>query len=291
MLRWTVLGLVAAGLAGVAGAPAGADSKDKRKELVRFHARGGARLGVSLEEVGRDDVGRLKLAEEKGARVTHVTEGSAAAKAGLKEDDVILRYHGEAVLSARQLARLVRETPPGREVALEVSRGGAVQRLTATLEEGKGHGLLTGEGFHFELPEMPEPPEPPDPPLAPRFSWDGDDTARTVLRDVIRMRSPRRLGIGYQELSGQLARYFKVDDGLLVTQVDEGSPAAQAGLQAGDVILKFDGDSIEDSGDLREALDEAKEEATVTVQRDGRPLDLKVKVRRVQQRRSRRSDL
>ena len=93
-------------------------------------------------------------------------------------------------------------------------------------------------------------------------------------------RGPRKLGIEYQEISGQLAKYFKVpeDSGVLVTNVEDDGPAAKAGLKAGDVILKFDGRSIKDTDDLQRAVAKAEpgEEVTVTVQREGRPLELKV---------------
>ena len=94
---------------------------------------GGGRLGVSLEEVGADDVGRLGLSAERGAVVTDVQDGSAAEKAGVQKDDVIVRFGGQEVWSAAQLARLVRETPAGRTVDLEVSRGGSVQKLSVAL--------------------------------------------------------------------------------------------------------------------------------------------------------------
>jgi serine protease Do len=87
------------------------------------------------------------------------------------------------------------------------------------------------------------------------------------------------LGLSYQELSGQLARYFKVEDGtLLVTEVESDGPAARAGLRAGDVIVKFNGKAVTDAGDLRRTLGEVATgtDVTVTVQRDGRPLDVKV---------------
>jgi serine protease Do len=82
------------------------------------------------------------------------------------------------------------------------------------------------------------------------------------------------------EIGEQLAGYFKVPGktGVLVTSVDADGPAAKAGMKAGDVILKFDGKAIEDGHDLREAVSDAEggKEVAVTVQRDGRPLDLKV---------------
>jgi S1-C subfamily serine protease len=91
---------------------------------------------------------------------------------------------------------------------------------------------------------------------------------------------PRKLGIESMEIGDQLAGYFKLSgkSGVLVSSVDAEGPAAKAGMKAGDVILRVDGVAIEDGGDLREAVDKAEggKEVTVTVQRDGRPLDLKV---------------
>src|SRR5688572_26096028 len=96
----------------------------RRVERIRV-AGGFGQLGIALEDVGAEDVARLKLAGERGALVTDVHEGSAAEKAGIKNGDVILQFGGEEVRSAAQLARLVRETPAGRKVEVEVSRDGA----------------------------------------------------------------------------------------------------------------------------------------------------------------------
>ena len=260
---------------------AGEDEAGRRRvDVLRFVA-GGARLGVDIEDVRGDDVSRLKLAEERGARVQSVTKGSAAEKAGLEEGDVILAYQGEKVWSAAQLRRLVRETPPGRTVSLEVSRGGAVRRLTATVEETGEHEMAMGDdAFHFDVPTPPMPPMPPIPPMD-RLLEDAGRGRRFLFRE--RVERPGRLGLTYQELSGQLARYFKVGDGaLLVTEVDADGPAGHAGLRAGDVIVKVAGKAVDDPDALHRALDEvpAGGDVTVTVQRDGRPVDLKVTLRR-----------
>src|SRR6266511_1650772 len=110
MPRWIVPALGASTLlaAGLVIVPMGAraEKDDKpfvhRDELVRV---GDGRLGVRIADVGKDDVARLKLPDERGALVKSVEEGSAAEKAGIKDGDVILRYQGENVLSAAQLAR------------------------------------------------------------------------------------------------------------------------------------------------------------------------------------------
>jgi S1-C subfamily serine protease len=190
---------------------------------------------------------------------------------------VVLGYQGEKVWSAAQLRRLVRETPPGRKVALEISRGGALQRLAATVEETKGNEMALGDdSFHFDVPMPPMPPIPPIPPMD-RLLEDGGRGRRFLFREHVDR--PGRLGLTYQELSGQLARYFKVEDGaLLVTDVDADGPAGRAGLRAGDVIVKLGGKAVSDSDALHRALDDVPSgtDVTVTVQRDGRPLDLKV---------------
>ncbi len=274
-----VMGAASLAAAWLATSPAvmgAGNERDRRVEIVRMGT--GAYLGVRLEDVDKDDVARFKLAEERGALVTSVDKDTPAEKAGLKEGDLILRYQGEAVLSAAQLARMVRETPPGRTVSLEVSRSGAVQKLSATLQEG-------ARRFHFEGDlEPPEPPAPPIPPIPPEaFRWEDFGKGRAFgFRDRGGVRGPRKLGIEYQEISGQLAKYFRLtdDEGVLVTSVDEDGPGARAGLKAGDVILKFAAKAVRDADDLRDAVADAKagEEVTVTVQREGKPLDLKVKL-------------
>lgn len=268
-------GCVVAGAAMASDGGPGEGRPGRRVEFARFFG-GGSRLGVSLEEVGAGDVARLGLSAERGAVVTRVEEGSAADKAGLKEGDVIVRFGGENVWSAAQLARVVRETPPGRTVAIEVSRAGSVQSLSVTLSRPDHDRMFGPEGmgnFHFEMPDLsdlPDAPEiagvpaPPHPPMPPAFGPHGG----------------RKLGLAYQELGDQLARYFKVEGGVLVTDVEEDGPAGKAGVKAGDVIVRVSGKAVKDGRDLREALRdvEAGSTATLGVQRDGRSMDLGVKV-------------
>jgi serine protease Do len=270
------LGISAALVAGLAlgsgdvragGGPSDEGKSERAIRIVGLGAR--AFLGVGLDDVQGD---------ARGAKVRSVEEGSPAEKAGLKQGDVIVAFDGEAVRSASQLARLVRETPPGRSVPIEVMRGGARQKLTATLGEGGGR-------LRMAMPEMPdldievpEPPRPPRPPRAHAWSWRGDEWP--ALDFELLGHGPRRLGIRYMETGEQLAAFFKLSgkNGVLVTSVDEDSPAAKAGMKAGDVILRFGGRAIEDGEDLRDAVHDAEsgQKVTVTVQRDGHPIDLEV---------------
>jgi len=282
--RGVLLGLALCGALPSNGS-VGAAEQAKRVEVIGI---GSAYLGVSLDEVTKDEVASLKLAEERGALVRSVEDDSPAQKAGLKADDVIVRFQGEQVHTGRQLTRLVREQPAGRTVSIEVVRGGATQRLQATLEGRKG-----AREWRFDMPDLawlgldrdivldpPEAPRAPRAPLAPlagKFAWG--------------FAGPRKLGIEYQEIDGQLAKYFKLadDKGVLVSQVDENGPAAKAGLRAGDVLLKIGGRSVRDGGDLRDELRKAEpgSEVSVTVQREGKPLEFKLKLAGAEPRRKR----
>jgi S1-C subfamily serine protease len=190
---------------------------------------------------------------------------------------VIVRFQGETVQSVAQLMRLVAETPPGRAVDLEVWRNGAATRLQATLDE-RGRAFAGG----FDLAEPPVPPELPRVPDLDVEELAGKARALARKHGFLDPHPPR-LGITFQEISGQLARYFKVagEEGLLVSSVEEGGPAEEAGIRAGDVILKVGGREVHDAHALREevARADAGEALPVTVQREGKTLDLSVSVR------------
>ena len=273
------------------------DQKIEKRVVVR-HA-GGGRLGVTIADTTGDAPRSRRPLGRRGA--------APPQKAGIQEGDVIVRFDGETVRSASQLSRLVAETPAGRAVAIEVTRGGATQKLTATLAEG-GHGMrvFRGEGpERVELrhagvgDERAAAAVPLAAPAAaargtPRRRWRGASRATTGSDFAFKMLSggPRKLGIEYMELGEQLAAYFKLSgkSGVLVTSVDADGPAAKAGLKAGDVIVKLGTDAIADGDDLRDALSEAEggSEVAITVQRDGRPVELKVTLAKPEERRKRR---
>lgn len=127
MTRTYLSGIVAVGLVALLVAPG----------LARAQQAGGY-LGVTISEVGDEEVERLDLPEERGALVGGVVDASPAAEAGLAENDVVLAWNGESVESAAELARLVRETPPGRSVSVVVHRDGDRRQLTVEVGERSG---------------------------------------------------------------------------------------------------------------------------------------------------------
>src|SRR6185369_10964812 len=82
----------------------------------------GSYLGVDIDEVTSDRVKALKLKEERGVEITMVDQDAPAAKAGLKEHDVITDFNGQRVEGGEQFKRFIRETPAGRTVTLGIVR-------------------------------------------------------------------------------------------------------------------------------------------------------------------------
>ncbi len=210
----------------------------------------GGYLGVATEEITKENMSRYGLREVRGVGVTQVIKDSPAEKAGLKKDDVILRFDGESVTSVRKLTRLVSEASSDQTVRVGISRGGAEQELSVTLSKRNMSNLLGSQirddvfrGIEQSFPRIE--------------SGNGDF--------VFSFGGNRRIGVSTQGLTKQLADYFGVKDGgLLITSVNENSPAAKAGLKAGDVITAADGEKVTSSGDLTRAINK-KDDGAVTL--------------------------
>ena len=138
-------------------------AKAASHRLVVQH-NGSSYLGVGVVEMTSDRAKELHLKEERGVEVRCVDADSPAAKAGLKEADVVLEYNGQRVEGGEQFMRLVRETPPGRPVSLLVFRNGANQTLTATIGQRQA-GIMAldmeGDGPLMAMPSMPVMPSMP----------------------------------------------------------------------------------------------------------------------------------
>ncbi len=214
----------------------------------------GGWLGVEIGEVTAEKAKNLRLSSVRGVIVDDVEPDSPAAKAGVREDDVITQYDGQPVEGTVQFRRLVRETPPGRTITLAISRGGSTQNISVELGERsayfekkmKGKMRDFGEAYSFSLPnfnvELPDMPDAID--------------ARTPI-----------LGINAEDLTGQLGSYFGApnDAGILVREVRAGTPAEKAGLKAGDVIVKLEGKQVRTLADLRAQLRDKSDQPSVTM--------------------------
>src|SRR5438552_14889299 len=185
-------------------------------------------LGVELHEVTGETAKELKLPAERGVVVGSIVPDSPAAKAGLKENDVVTEINGQRVEGAAQFRRMIREIPAGRTIQLTVWRDGRTQTVSATLAKSEEHRHVMTRvapmpgAFAFRMPEMPE---------IPPMEWSGNRV----------FGGQPRLGIDAEDLNGQLGAFFGAPDGegILVREVNSGSPAEKAGVKAGDVITSI----------------------------------------------------
>src|SRR5205085_3363159 len=123
--------------------------------------RSGSYLGIGGIDIDEERAKALNLKDVRGVEIKSIDAGSPAAKAGLKDGDVVLEYNGQPVAGIEQFARLVRETPAGREVHLSVWRGGAMQTVTATIATRPGGVSIHGDGDSYSLTMPGMPPMPP----------------------------------------------------------------------------------------------------------------------------------
>ena len=190
----------------------------------------GSYLGVGVMQVSPARAQELKLPEPSGIEVTKVTVGSPADAGGLKVGDVITQFNGQRVGGNEQFVTMVRETPPNRQVRLQVYRGGTAQMITVRIGMAQPPSLFTGGVPGAQDPRIVDEPQTLQ-------GW----------------RSPV-LGVQVQELEGQLADFFGVSEGLLVHQVAAGSAAARAGIKAGDVITGVGSAKVSTVADLTNRL-------------------------------------
>ena len=293
---WTAASVTALGVAIVFGPVAYGQTRAVQVEPARRafeFAGGGSWIGASVRDVTDEDVSKLKLPAPSGAVVDEVTRDSPAATAGLKAGDVIVEFDGEKVRGTRHLTRVIQETPAGRKVQASVMRDG--QRVPLTVQpEAPGHAASFGS---FDLPDvarlwaMPAPPAPPAAPAAPSRPVPPAapvPPGRGFFEfDELIGRGYGRLGMTVQELQPQLADYFGVRQGVLVTSVSIGSTAEKAGVKAGDVITTVNGATIASAAELRQRtmrLDDGAE-LTLGITRDKKTMTLKGKVEGASERR------
>ncbi len=216
---------------------------------------GSSWLGVETHEVTADKAKELKLSAERGVVLGKIVPDSPAAKAGLKENDVVTEINGQRVEGAAQFRRMIREIPAGRSIQLTVWREGRSQTGSATLgkseERRRAMKMVapTPGAFAFRMPEIPD---------VPSMEWNGN---------MVFGGGQPRLGIDAEDLSGQLGTFFGAPEGegILVRDVNSGSAAEKSGVKAGDVITSLNGERIRTVGELREKLSAKRDDKDRTV--------------------------
>jgi serine protease Do len=192
-------------------------------------------IGVQIQEVTREIADTMSLPKPEGALVASVVAAGPAEGAGLRAGDVILKFDGRDVAEMRDLPRIVAETEIGKTTAVEVWRKG--QKATLKVKVAQ---LKDEEEAAETKPE--EPKAKPDAPTG--------------------VRQFDKLGLSRAPLSKGLRDEFEIDQavkGVVVTSVEDGHPAADKGIKAGDVIVEVNQEAVAAPGQVAGAIEKARQ--------------------------------
>jgi serine protease Do len=192
-------------------------------------------LGVMIQPVTPELAAQFKMERPIGALVGEVSSGSPADKAGIKPGDVIVEFNGKEISQVSMLPNLVADTPVGSKAEVTLFRKGALKKLPiiiAKLNEEQAAASESTESLN------------------------------------------KRLGLGVQDLTPEIAAALGITDkhGVLITAVEPDSPAAEAGLRKGDLILEFNQRPVRDTKSFLNEIKGIKAKSTVSffVKREGR---------------------
>jgi len=183
------------------------------------------RIGVQVGVVPREAVDEFGLKDRKGAVVQSVSPDSAASKAGLEPGDVIIGWAGKPVTSRDELVRMVVATRPGTTVPLRIVRDRQERTLNITVDEldleAENASARSGQNDNAPLQE-----------------------------------TSTGFGLTLQNVTPDIARRLRLDNrrGAVITDIEQGSPAARAGLQPGDVIVRVGRQTVESASEAQREL-------------------------------------
>jgi serine protease Do len=203
-------------------------AKSVMEQLLRDGRVRRGMLGVNIQNITTETAQALELPDTAGVLVSNVRPGSAGEKAGLKRGDIITAINGEKMDDSNVLRNKVAGTLPGTEIRLTVLRDRSQLELTAVLDEYNVEGGPAGnqnEGGE-----------------GPRVEPQGG-----------------KLGLSLQPVTPQVAKQLNIEggEGLVVTDVDQAGPAAEAGIARGDVVLEINRQAVKSVEDVQAALDRA----------------------------------
>jgi serine protease Do len=202
---------------------------------------------------------------DKGVKVEEITKGSAAEKAGLKENDVITKVGDKKIETSDDLTAAIKKQKPGDKVDVTYLRDGKEQKASAELGRWKGANVFTtvpGQNFKMNFGDMNFGDMMPRTPSAPR-----------IAQGYSRTGAPK-LGLSVQD----------TDDGkgVKVLEVDEESNAAKAGLKENDIITEIDGKAVNGADEVAKIVRESKDKVSLMLklQRSGKTQNIELKIPR-----------
>ncbi len=202
-----------------------------RDQLLEHGSVTRGRLGVMIQDIDQNLAESFDLKQNEGILIAQVTEDSPAAKAGLKQGDVILELNGEKVSKMALFRNQIALTRPGTEIKLKLLRDGKTLTVAATV------GAL-----------------------------ETDDKGHPVAEDKL-----PKLGMSLQKLSADLAEQFGYENakGVLVTGVEDDSLAARAGIKRGDLIEEVNRKAVSEPYEVKKLIQESNKKTVLLLVRQG----------------------
>jgi serine protease Do len=243
-MQGEVVGINTAIVAGGSGIGFAIPSNMARKIYTELSTKGRVSrgwLGVSIQPLTSDLANSFGAKDTKGVLISDVMPDSPAGKAGLKPGDVLLEFEGKRTEVPSDLQRAVALATPGQDSKVKVWRDGSERTLDVKIGE------------------------------AP-------DEREAQQRGGARGSTPTLLGMEVRPITPEVARQLnlKTSEGVIVARVDEGSPAAEAGIQRGDVIREINRQKIRTTGDYEKITRDAKDGDRLTVLLQRGPMSLYV---------------
>ena len=243
-MQGEVIGINTAIVAGGSGIGFAIPSNMARKIYTELSTKGRVSrgwLGVSIQPLTSDLASSFGAKDTKGILISDVVPDSPAGKAGLKPGDILLEFEGKRTEVPSDLQRAVALATPGQDSKVKVWREGSERTLEVKIGE------------------------------AP-------DEREAQQRGGTRGSTPTPLGMDVRPITPEVARQLnlRASEGVIVARVDEGSPAAEAGIQRGDVIREINRQKIRSTGDYEKITREAKDGDRLTVLLQRGPMSLYV---------------
>jgi serine protease Do len=214
-------------------------ARDVMEQLEKHGVVHRGYLGVEIRALDPDVAERLGVPHNEGVLVSRVMEGSPAAKAGLRDGDVITALDGKPVTGGRELRQAVAALVAKKKAEVTVFRDGKTVKLEVTVAE--------------QPADFGTAANTPEPPPAEKKNSVSLDKFGLELSDLTR---ETRAQFGYKEDT----------TGALISKVNPDGPAAQAGLERGMLVTRVDQSAVKSAADARDAMQKASAEKGVLLQ-------------------------